>query len=56
MPSVTAKRRCPDLIFVKPRFDIYMAVSLQIRDYQVTLKVKSAVPQVNPQLSRQVVR
>ena len=21
MPSVTAKRQCPDLIFVKPRFD-----------------------------------
>ena len=32
MPSVTAKRRCPDLIFVKPRFDIYMAVSLRIRE------------------------
>ena len=32
MPSVTAKRRCPDLIFVKPRFDIYKAVSLQIRE------------------------
>ena len=31
MPSVTAKRRCPDLIFVKPRFDAYRAVSLQIR-------------------------
>jgi len=30
MPSVTAKRRCPDLIFVKPRFDVYKAVSLQI--------------------------
>ena len=27
MPSVTAKRRCPDLIFVKPRFDVYRAVS-----------------------------
>ena len=27
MPSVTAKRRCPDLIFVKPRFDAYRAVS-----------------------------
>ena len=23
MPSVTAKRKCPDLIFVKPRFDVY---------------------------------
>jgi DNA polymerase IV len=31
MPSVTAKRKCPGLIFVKPRFDIYKAVSLQIR-------------------------
>ena len=31
MPSVTAKRRCPDLIFVKPRFDAYKAVSQQIR-------------------------
>jgi len=30
LPSVTAKRRCPDLIFVKPRFDIYRAVSAQI--------------------------
>src|SRR5215213_3657743 len=32
MPSVTAKRRCPDLIFVKPRFDVYRAVSNQVRD------------------------
>ena len=31
MPSVTAKRRCPELIFVKPRFDVYRAVSRQIR-------------------------
>src|SRR5436189_3668693 len=31
MPSVTAKRRCPDLIFVKPRFDVYRAASQQIR-------------------------
>lgn len=30
LPSVTAKRRCPDLIFVKPRFDVYRAVSAQI--------------------------
>src|SRR6266404_7467266 len=30
MPSVTAKRRCPELIFVPPRFDIYRAISLQI--------------------------
>jgi DNA polymerase-4 len=32
MPSVTAKRRCPELIFVKPRFDVYRAVSNQIRE------------------------
>src|SRR5277367_3862819 len=31
MPSVTAKRKCPDLIFVKPRFDVYKTVSSQIR-------------------------
>jgi DNA polymerase-4 len=31
MPSVTAKRRCPELIFVKPHFDVYRAVSQQIR-------------------------
>lgn len=31
MPSVTAKRRCPELIFVKPRFDAYREVSRQIR-------------------------
>jgi hypothetical protein len=32
MPSVIAKRKCPDLIFVKPRFDAYKAISLQIRE------------------------
>ncbi|TAE24010.1 MAG: DNA polymerase IV [Cytophagales bacterium] len=31
MASVTALRKCPDLIFVKPRFDVYKAVSAQIR-------------------------
>src|SRR5262245_50657899 len=31
MPSVTARRKCPDLIFVKPRFDVYKEISLQIR-------------------------
>ncbi len=30
LPSITAKRRCPDLIFVTPRFDVYRAVSAQI--------------------------
>jgi DNA polymerase-4 len=32
MPSVTARRKCPDLIFVPPRFDVYRAVSQQIRE------------------------
>jgi DNA polymerase-4 len=31
MPSVTAKRKCPGLIFVKPRFEVYKEVSQQIR-------------------------
>ena len=31
MPSVTARRKCPELIFVKARFDVYKAVSRQIR-------------------------
>jgi len=31
MPSSTALRKCPDLIFVPPRFDRYKAVSAQIR-------------------------
>ena len=31
MASVTALRRCPALIFVPPRFDVYRAVSNQIR-------------------------
>jgi DNA polymerase-4 len=31
MPSITAKRKCPHLIFVKPRFDVYREVSRQIR-------------------------
>lgn len=32
MPSITAKRLCPTLIFVKARFDIYREVSNQIRE------------------------
>jgi len=31
MPAVTARRRCPDLVFVRPRFDVYKAVSQQVR-------------------------
>jgi DNA polymerase-4 len=32
MPSVTAARRCPGLIFVRPRFDRYHEISHQIRE------------------------
>jgi DNA polymerase-4 len=32
MASSTARRKCPDLVFVKPRFDVYREVSLQIRE------------------------
>ncbi|MDY0957339.1 DNA polymerase IV [Sphingomonas sp. CFBP8993] len=31
MPSVTAARRCPEIVFVPPRFDVYREVSGQIR-------------------------
>jgi len=31
LPSVTARRKCPELIFVRPRFDVYREVSGQIR-------------------------
>jgi DNA polymerase-4 len=30
MASVTARRKCPELVFVPPRFDVYKAVSRQI--------------------------
>ena len=31
MPSRTAAQRCPELIFVRPRFEAYREVSQQIR-------------------------
>src|SRR5579875_788800 len=31
MPSVTARRKCPELVFVPPRFEVYRAISRQIR-------------------------
>ena len=31
MPSITARRLCPELVFVPPRFEVYRAVSRQIR-------------------------
>jgi DNA polymerase-4 len=30
LPSVTALRKCPELVFVPPRFDVYRAVSAQV--------------------------
>lgn len=30
MPSITAQRKCQDLLFVPPRFDVYRAVSQEI--------------------------
>ena len=42
MPSARAKRLCPDLVFVRPRFDAYRAVSQQIhaifRDYTALIE------------------
>src|ERR1035438_5361431 len=31
MLSITARRQCPDLIFVEPRFDVYRKVPFKIR-------------------------
>ncbi|WP_078062978.1 DNA polymerase IV [Solirubrum puertoriconensis] len=31
MPSVVAQRKCPHLVFVKPRFEVYKEVSRQVR-------------------------
>src|ERR1700677_3907741 len=32
MPSITAMRQCPELVFVPPRFEVYRAVSRQIHE------------------------
>ena len=32
MPSATAERRCPDIVFVRPRMEVYSSVSREIRD------------------------
>jgi DNA polymerase-4 len=42
MPSATAKRQCPDLIFVKPRFEVYKAVSPQIREISPSTRQSSS--------------
>ena len=31
MSGIVARRKCPELLFVRPRFDVYKAVSQQIR-------------------------
>lgn len=32
MPSVNARRQCPELVFVKPRFEVYKSISQQKRE------------------------
>jgi DNA polymerase-4 len=32
MASAAANRLCPDAVFIRPRFDLYRAVSSQIRE------------------------
>jgi DNA polymerase-4 len=32
MPSLTAKSKCPSLVFVSPRFDVYQEISSRIRE------------------------
>jgi DNA polymerase-4 len=32
MASATAYKLCPDAIFIRPRFDVYKAVSFEIRE------------------------
>jgi DNA polymerase-4 len=32
MPSATAYKLCPDAVFIRSRFDVYRAVSAQIRE------------------------
>jgi len=32
MPGATARRRCPELVFVRPRFEVYRSVSRQLHE------------------------
>src|SRR3954464_4247836 len=50
MPSVTARRKCPELIFVKPRFDVYKAISGQIRAIVEPLSLDEAYLDVTEDL------
>lgn len=43
MPSSTAIRQCPELIFVPPRFEIYRAVSGQIKKSSPTTRRSSSL-------------
>ncbi len=43
LPSVTAIRKCPELIFVPPRFDVYKSVSRQIHEIFAT-----HIPMIEP--------
>ena len=56
MPSTTALRQCPELIFVPPRFEVYRTASQQIRtifaDYTLLvepLSLDEAPARVAPQ-------
>lgn len=40
MPAVKAKELCPDAIFVKPRFDVYKAVSEEIHEIMLHYAVE----------------
>jgi DNA polymerase IV len=55
MPSRIAKQRCPHLIFVKPRFEVYKAVSQQIRDIfdrytPLAMPFKTILPKFTPRV------
>ena len=52
MPSVTAKRKCPDLVFVHPRFDVYKAVSRRDSGRLPTLHRPRRAPVAGRGLSR----
>jgi len=41
MPSVIATRKCPDLIFVKPRFDAYKATRRSSSHCRLTRRVST---------------
>ena len=42
MPGARARRLCPDLLFVRPRFDVYRAVSAQVGPACLRLLVRAS--------------